>query len=263
MLRKLLILSLVLTPLSILNIERSNQCLNSKSAWVGGEIALPSLLINSSLIYNPYKTLYIKTINTKVPIRGNHNCRSIYAWYEDGLSLNWIDNKTKSLVFPFKVDGKYWLDIRNPKTKEYILKKLIKSNSKYPIHLDDHWAIPIEYGDYQKELNDLTKELYNNIGPFSISVLPYNYAKTNYNVDWTYWLANNLLSEIVLQNYVPNNFEYEVEIFYQLTKKYNLPKKMGIYIRDRNYKKYLKNKYNFETVVFSLRTEIMNRPIKK
>ena len=38
----------------------------------------------------------------------------VYAWFQDGLALDSLTTQTESLVFPEKVDNKYWLDITRP-----------------------------------------------------------------------------------------------------------------------------------------------------
>lgn len=245
--------------------SKNNQCSKNSGVWAGYETSLPIFLFNKNFLYKDFNKIYIKTnlvFNTK-DVKG---CGITYNWYEDGLSLNFINNNTKGLVFDKKVDGKYWLDISKPQTKIYILNKFKLYKLKYPknkLHLDDHWSIPSIYGNYQNDLNELTKELYLLLGPFSISVLPLNYSVTNYNANWNMWIQQGYISEIILQNYVEDNFDYELYLFDTLTSSYKITRGCGIYLRS-NYSKQTLNKYKqkilnkqITPIEFSLRTSLL------
>lgn len=244
--------------LSFINKDVNKQNLKD-GVWVGYETLLPINILNADFLFKNYKNIYVKSDLDFIKFNSSLKNRNIYYWYEDGLSLNYLTPYTKKLVFPFKVDGKYWLDISKPEAKRYILTKLTSQND-YKIHLDDHWAIPYQYGDYSKELNLLTKELVNKLGPISLSVLPSKYAKQKYNVDWKLWLDNNYLSEIILQNYTEKNFDYELKIFKKEVEDFKGIKAVGVYIRNSK----TKNRYkdiivdsNLEVRLFSLRTDLI------
>ncbi len=248
--------------LSYLNKDINKQHLKNEGVWVGYETLLPIVFTRSYFLVKDFKYLYLKSDFNFIDV--NHNYfknRNIYYWYEDGLSLNYLTHYTKHLVFDKKVDGKYWLDINKPEARRYIINKL-KSRGKVNIHLDDHWAIPKQYGpQYTNLLNDLTLELVNKVGPISFSVLPLNYAKANYNTDWKYWLDNGWVSEIILQNYAANNFDYEISQFKNNTRHFEGNKGIGIYLRNNTdiniYRKKV-NREGFKLYMFSLRTYLLH-----
>lgn len=237
--------------------SNNNQCLKNTGVWVGYELILPIKIFNKNSLYKDFESLYLKSNLYFSHSNQRSSCKIIYDWYEDGLSLNFLTLETRSLVFSHKIDGKYWFDIKNPETRKYILDRFKKYKTKYPkgkIHLDDHWSIPAQYGDYTKELNNLTKEIINITGPLSISVLPLNYSKAKYNANWLYWIENYAIEEVILQNYAEDNFDYEVSIFYNQVNKIPVKKRVGVYIRPQNK---LVGASPFPIYIFSLRTSLL------
>ena len=106
---------------------------------------------------------------------------------------------------------------------------MVRKEHKNIIHLDDHFAIPLEYGDYRKEVNELALEVYKIGCKFSLSVLPQQYALEKYNQDWEHFLQQGYLSEIILQNYIENYIDKNLEDFLITVEKYNVNYSIGIY----------------------------------
>lgn len=184
---------------------------------------------------------------------------TVYAWFQDGLSLDSLNNTTKDLVFDRKIRGKYWLDISKPRARMYILgimRDFVSTHPHITVHLDDHWAVPKEFGDFSNELTDLTERVVNITGPVSVSGLPLGYTRREHNIDWHTWCKKGFLKEFVLQNYVPAHFEYETEVFLRQTNNWSIPTSVGIYggagLKERNIASqisYLQGK-NIEPVLF-------------
>lgn len=244
--------------LSFFNKEDNTQCSNNNGIWVGAESSIPLTLLRTNNFISNYKNVYLKSNLHITPVPKLSSCQNVYSWYEDGLSLNFLTPSTKPLVFKEKVDGKYWFDISKEETRSYILKKFKNYNKEYPIHLDDHWSIPTQYGDYTKELDSLTKEVVDIIGPFSLSVLPFPYSLDKYNVNWIQWINKGYISEIILQNYVPKNFKVDLLKFDKQTKDLNIKRSIGLYQRKKSLQKEIDiiKGYDMSYSIFSYRTSI-------
>ena len=156
----------------------------------------------------------------------------VYAWFQDGLALDTLTPQTEALVFPEKIDRKYWLDITNPAARAYILNIFRDFRRAYPdtpVHLDDHWAVPHQFGDHEAALTKLTREVVALTGPVSLSAHPLNFSREKYNLDWGYWAEAGLLEEFILQNYVPANFALELTTLQHQTANWSIPVKIGVY----------------------------------
>lgn len=77
----------------------------------------------------------------------------------------------------------------------------------YAIQLDDHWAVPIQFGRKEKELTELTRKVrqemkeVNDTLHLTLSPNPINHARGKYNQNWTLWASEGLLDEVILQAY--------------------------------------------------------------
>lgn len=202
------------------------------AVWLSREA---SILINLPILSNlddTYSKAYVNVYTNNdrwkyIKLQDNH-----IAWFENGLSIDILTSETKNLVFEERVNNKYWIDISKPESKKYILDMFKKFRSQYNnvVHLDDHWAIPSVYGNYTEELTSLTKDVVNIIGPISLSVHPKKYALEKYNQDWKSWLRLNLVSEIVLQNYVRSSFTDNLNQFEKDVRPYNVDYSIGVYL---------------------------------
>jgi hypothetical protein len=228
------IIALFSSVLAFRAFPKVKNCDYSKGAWLDIPLSIISSLPQGERLFKNYGNIYVliksNSLLSLIDLKEN-SCHKKYAWYENGLSMNFINEEVKDLVFPYKVDGKYWLDISNPASRSYFLNQFKELSKKHKniIHLDDHFGIPAEYGDYRKEVNELALEVYKIGGKFSLSVLPQQYALEKYNQNWEHFLQQGYLSEIILQNYVEKNFEKNLEDFLITVKKYNVNYSIGIY----------------------------------
>lgn len=264
----LLIPLLIIAPISSNN--NNKKCDYTKGTWLDIPLSIITSAPGGDRLYDDYGNIYVLIKSNKllnIIDLEESSCHKKYAWYENGLSLNFVNEETKSLVFKNKVDNKYWLDISKPEARNYFLNqfKELRKEHNNVIHLDDHFAIPSVYGDYRQEINSLAHEVYKIGGKFSLSVLPQQYALTKYNQDWEYFLQQGYLSEIILQNYVEKNFDKNLAGFRETVERYNVNYSIGIYAgevgRPRDINKWvesLKSK-NIKYRVFPFRSVLFNR----
>ena len=243
-------------------------CDYSKGTWLDIPLSTITSLPLGNRLFQDYGNIYVlvkyNQLLSIIDLEKN-SCHKKYAWYENGLSMNFINEETKGLVFKDKVNNKYWLDISKPKAKEYFLNQFreLRKNHKNVIHLDDHFAIPAQYGDYREEVNELALKVYKIGGKFSLSVLPQQYALQKYNQDWEHFLQQGYLSEIILQNYVEKNFDKNLVDFTRTVEKYNVNYSIGIYKGELNQPKNITNlintlkSRNINYTVFPFRTILL------
>ena len=145
-----------------------------------------------------------------------------FAWFEYGLMLphdypiarkhpDWLlkraDGSTTTEAHGIKL---VWLDPSNPDVKAYILghvDDILKEDSLAGIQLDDHWAVPREFGDYRSALTELTRQVHQHIQAknpdlvLSLSPNSYQFARNQYNQDWLPWVKQGIVDEVVVQVY--------------------------------------------------------------
>lgn len=267
----LLIIATSYVSRSGISSNRNKKCDYTKGTWLDIPLSIITSVPGGDRLYADYGNIYVLIKSNKllkIIDLTESSCSRKYAWYENGLSMNFINEKTKDLVFKEKVDGKYWLNISRPDAREYFLNqfKQLRKEHKNTIHLDDHFAIPSIYGDYRKEIKALAHEVYKIGGKFSLSVLPQQYALTKYNQDWEYFLQQGYLSEIILQNYVEKNFDKNLAQFIETVERYHAPYSIGIYAGEvgspRNINQWvesLKSK-NINYTVFPFRSVLLKSP---
>ena len=156
----------------------------------------------------------------------------VFSGYRRTLHTHSLTPQTESLVFPEKVNNKYWLDITRPAARAYILdifREFRRAYPDLPVHLDDHWAVPARFGPHAEAVTSLTHEVAAVTGPVSLSAHPLAYARAKYSMDWVRWHDEGLLEEFILQNYVPANFEAHLETLRAQTAAWSIPVKVGVY----------------------------------
>jgi uncharacterized lipoprotein YddW (UPF0748 family) len=145
-----------------------------------------------------------------------------YAWFEYGLMLPQFDSVAKNnpdwlLTMP---NGEQvienhgipmvWLDPSHPEVEAYILghiDDILKEKSLAGIQLDDHWAVPRQFGDYRRSLTALTTKVHEHIKTknpefeLSLSPNPYQFSLNEYNQDWLRWVKQGIVDEVVVQIY--------------------------------------------------------------
>ncbi|ANV85981.1 hypothetical protein AWQ21_15495 (plasmid) [Picosynechococcus sp. PCC 7003] len=147
-----------------------------------------------------------------------------FAWFEFGLMLPADDALAKKhpdwlLKLP---DGTtaientgiqtVWLDPAHPEVQAYILShmnEILKAKDLAGIQLDDHWAIPREFGEHRAALTALTQKVHDHIKAknpeliLSLSPNAYDFSREKYNQDWLPWVQQGLVDEVVIQVYRP------------------------------------------------------------
>ena len=145
-----------------------------------------------------------------------------FAWFEFGLMLPHDDPIAKkhpdwllklsdgSTVIKNMGIQTVWLDPSNPEVKAYILAHvddILKEESLAGIQLDDHWAIPNQFGNYRGALTELTREVHQHIKAknpdlvLSLSPNPYQFSRSQYNQDWLVWVKQGIIDEVIIQVY--------------------------------------------------------------
>lgn len=183
-------------------------------------------------VYNGGTTYYSKysSRNNKVSFpftdplqtaikQGKKQGLNIYAWYEHGMMAfldqpivkqhpDWILTTNDGQQY---IEKHLWLNPNNPEVRQYFVNLFTESAIKYPdlygIQLDDHWGIPIIFGDFSSEMNQLTREISQAIKKangnliLSISPNPYSFSLKKYSLDWMKWIKEDLFDEVVIQIY--------------------------------------------------------------
>ncbi len=185
--------------------------------------------------------------------KGNRQGLKIYAWYEHGMMLfpddslakqhpDWLLTTSDGQQF---IENHVWLDPNNAQVQEYFVNLFTEVAKKYPhlegIQVDDHWGIPIVFGNKVQAMNKLTNKVFTAIkevrSDLIISVSPnhYNFAYKNYSQDWLAWVKQGLVDEIIVQIYRPNTQQVIATLLnggLRTASKY-IPVAVGIYVGNR------------------------------
>lgn len=150
--------------------------------------------------------------------QGHRQGLKVYAWFEYGLILH--DNDPLAMAHPDwllnrgqVVNGFVWLDPSHPAVERYLVDLFVEFAYLYPkldgIQLDDHWAVPKEFGDYVIPLTELTEKITTTIQKINphwmLSLSPNSpeFAYRNYSQDWLMWVARGYFDEVIVQIYRP------------------------------------------------------------
>jgi uncharacterized lipoprotein YddW (UPF0748 family) len=186
----------------------------------------------------------------KTSIRqGKRQGLNIYAWYEHGMMVfpdarlarqhpNWI---LKTQQGQQTIDSHWWLDPENEEVQHYFVNLFTEVARQYSglsgIQLDDHWGIPLQFGNKTLAMTKLTRKVVaaiDRVRPdleVSLSPNPLGFAKKKYAQDWLAWVKEGLIEEVVIQVYRPhskdvlatlNSFEFKATSQY-------VPLGIGIY----------------------------------
>lgn len=179
---------------------------------------------------------------------GTRQGLKIYAWLEYGLMLHptnnialdnpdWLLKTTRGETI---INNFVWLDPEHPEVQKYIL-DIVTEVAQYKnlagIQLDDHWSIPIQFGNKVKAMNSLTAKIWKQIKALnpqmklSISPNPYGFSLKKYNQDWLYWADKGYIDEVVLQIYRPTSEQFKTSIKSSQVEQLpsNIPVAIGIY----------------------------------
>ena len=153
----------------------------------------------------------------------------LYAWLEYGLMLplqseiarqhpDWL---LKTSTGETIVNDFVWLNPEHPQVQSYIL-NLITEVSQYSnlegIQLDDHWAVPKQFGNKTQALTRLTAKVHQHLTALnpkmilSLSPNPYHFSLNHYNQDWLTWVNQGYIDEVVLQVYRPTAAQFKSAI---------------------------------------------------
>ena len=162
--------------------------------------------------------------------QGKRQGLEIYAWYEHGLMTfpnaklaqqhpDWIlstDNNEKL------IDRHWWIDPSNPEVQQYFVDLFTEVALSYPdlygIQIDDHWGIPVQFGDRTQAVTALTQQVVAAIRKakpdliISLSPNPIGFSRTKYSQDWLTWIEAGWIDELVMQLYRPTSAEVVLAI---------------------------------------------------
>lgn len=147
----------------------------------------------------------------------------IYGWYEHGMMVfdggeianqhpDWILTTSEGEQF---IDRHLWLNPENPEVIQYFINLFTEVATNYPnlegIQLDDHWGIPIQFGNKVEAMTNLTRQVVNSVRQvrpnlvISISPNPYQFSLEKYSLDWLTWVKKGLFDEVIVQIYRQNS----------------------------------------------------------
>lgn len=157
------------------------------------------------------------TLNSAIH-QGHRQGLKVYGWFEYGLMLHEKDPLAQAhfdwlLNHGQVVNGSVWLDPSHREVEQYFVDLFTEFARLYPkldgIQLDDHWAVPKEFGDYVAPLTQLTAKVttaIKKINPkwiLSVSPNPPDFAYRNYSQDWLTWVERGYFDEVIVQIYRP------------------------------------------------------------
>ena len=162
--------------------------------------------------------------------QGKRQGLKIYAWYEHGMMTfpdaklarlhpDWVLTTSDNQKL---VDRHWWLDPNNPEVQQYFVNLFTEVAASYleldGIQLDDHWGIPIQFGDKSQVMTELTYkivEAVKQVRPniiISLSPNPLGFSQKKYSQNWFSWIEAGLFDELVLQLYRPTSSEVALAI---------------------------------------------------
>ena len=120
------------------------------------------------------------------------------------------------------IDGHWWLDPDNPEVQQYFVDLFTEVAASFinldGIQVDDHWGIPIQFGDKSVTMTELTRKVVDAIritNPeliISLSPNPLGFSLKKYSQNWLAWIEAGLFDELVMQLYRPTSQELELAI---------------------------------------------------
>ena len=160
---------------------------------------------------------------------GKRQGLKIYAWYEHGMMTfpntelarhpDWILSTESNEKL---IDRHWWLDPDNPQVQQYFVNLFTEVAASYPeldgIQLDDHWGIPIQFGDKSQAMTSLTYKVVEAVRKIrsdliiSLSPNPLGFSQKKYSQNWLAWVEAGLFDELVMQLYRPTSSEVALAI---------------------------------------------------
>ena len=162
--------------------------------------------------------------------QGKRQGLKVYAWYEHGMMTfanarlaqqhpDWILTTSSNEKL---IDNHWWLNPDNPEVQQYFVNLFTEVAASYlevdGIQVDDHWGIPIQFGNKAEAMTELTcqvVEAVRKVRPdliVSLSPNPLGFSQKKYSQDWLAWLKAGLIDELVMQLYRPTSLEVALAI---------------------------------------------------
>ena len=156
---------------------------------------------------------------------GKRQGLKVYAWYEHGMMTfpnsalarkhpDWILTTSEGEKL---IDLHWWLDPENPEVQQYFIDLFVEVATSYPelygIQVDDHWGIPIQFGNKAAAMTKLTVKVVKAIAEIrpdliiSLSPNPLGFSLKKYSQNWLVWIREGLIDELVMQLYRPTSGE--------------------------------------------------------
>ena len=154
---------------------------------------------------------------------GKRQGLKIYGWYEHGMMVfpngeiakqhpDWLLTTANGKQF---IDHHLWLNPEHPEVIQYFINLFTEAATNYPnldgIQVDDHWGIPIQFGNKVQAMSDLTRQVIKSVKQVrpnllvSISPNSYQFSLRKYSLDWLNWVKEGLFDEVVVQIYRQNS----------------------------------------------------------
>ncbi len=172
---------------------------------------------------------FINPLKTAVK-EGKRQGLEVYAWYEHGMMTfpdaklarqhpDWILTTSNNEKL---IDNHWWLDPANSEVQQYFVNLFTEVAASYleldGIQVDDHWGIPIQFGNKAEAMTELTRqvvEAVRKVRPdliISLSPNPLGFSQKKYSQDWLAWLKAGLVDELVMQLYRQTSSEIALAI---------------------------------------------------
>ena len=180
---------------------------------------------------------------------GKHQGLKIYGWYEHGMMVfpngeiakqhpDWLLTTADGQQF---IDNHLWLNPEHPAVIKYFINLFTEAATNYPnldgIQVDDHWGIPIQFGNKVQAMTNLTRQVIKSVKQVkpnlivSISPNSYQFSLQKYSLDWLNWVKEGLFDEAVVQIYRQNSTDVAKSITHSGIKEASnyIPVAVGIF----------------------------------
>ena len=227
---------------------------------------------------------FVNPLKTAIK-EGKRQGLKVYAWYEHGMMTfanaqlaqqhpDWILTTSTGEKL---IDRHWWLDPDNPEVQQYFINLFTEVAASYPdlygIQVDDHWGIPIQFGNKAAAMTELTNKVVKAIAKvnpdlvISLSPNPLGFSIKKYSQNWLAWIEAGLIDELVMQLYRPTSQEVALAIANSILPKVNkyVDVAVGIYAGSLEKQKPLAEiqkqiatvkKHNYGYVIFPWETSL-------
>lgn len=162
--------------------------------------------------------------------QGKRQGLKVYAWYEHGMMTfpyarlaqqhpDWVLTTSSGEKL---IDNHWWLDPANLEVQQYFVNLFTEVAASYleldGIQVDDHWGIPVQFGDKAEAMTELTNLVVTAVRKvrpdltISLSPNPLGFSRKKYSQNWFAWIKAGLFDELVMQLYRPTSAEVALAI---------------------------------------------------